>query len=196
MTTARKGPAELLARINDRKLPPLHEWNPELCGDMDMRIARDGTWYYMGSPIGRAAMVRLFSTILRRESDGEYYLVTPQEKLRIQVDDAPFVAVELDSSGSGHTQRLRIRTNVDDVVMIDEGHPLHIRYTDCNDQPSPYVIVRDRLEALVSRAVYYQLVELGIEREIDGEVHYGVWSAGRFFSLGRLDTKLCDGMSP
>lgn len=179
-------PTELLAQIKDKKLPPVHKWNPELCGDMDMRIGRDGTWYYMGSPIGRQPLVRLFSTILRRDPDNEYYLVTPAEKLRIRVDDAPFVAVELDISGDGENQRLIMRTNVDDAVLVDEAHPLTLRYRQSNGEPAPYVVVRDRLEALISRSVYYQLVELGDEREFEGKMQYGVWSARKFFVLGEL----------
>ncbi len=160
-------------------LPPVHLWNPEFCGDIDMRIRRDGSWDYMGSPISRPAMVKLFSTILRHDDDGKYYLVTPVEKVGIRVDDAPFVAVELQKEGDGRDQILHFRTNVDDVVTLDKDHPLRIQFAD-NGEPSPYILVRDRLEALISRAVYYELA--GMVEEMDDQ--YGVWSAGDFFPLG------------
>jgi len=160
-------------------LPPVHLWNPEFCGDIDMRIRRDGSWDYMGSPISRLSMVKLFSTILRHDDDGKYYLVTPVEKVGIRVDDAPFVAVELQTEAQGRDQILHFRTNVDDVVTLDKAHPLRIQLAD-NGEPSPYILVRDRLEALISRPVYYELA--GMVEEIDGQ--YGVWSAGVFFSLG------------
>ena len=154
----------------------------EVCGDFGIRILRDGTWLYHGSPIGRKPLVRLFSTVLRREDDG-YWLVTPVERGRIEVDDAPFTAVEMTVEGQGPDQRLTFRTNVDDMVTADAAHPLRIVVAP-DGEPSPYVLVRDRLEALIVRAVYYDLVELGCERVIDGEERYGVWSAGTFFPLG------------
>ena len=147
-----------------------------------MRILRDGTWLYHGSPIGRKPLVRLFSTVLRREDDG-YWLVTPVERGRIVVDDAPFTAVELTVEGTGRDQRLSFRTNVDDTVTADRDHPIRVVLAP-DGEPSPYVLVRDRLEALIVRAVYYDLVELGCERQVDGEERYGVWSAGTFFPLG------------
>ncbi len=179
-------PASLAARIGSRQLPPVHEWDPPLCGDIDMRIARDGTWYYQGSPIGRKPLVRLFASVLRRDADGEHYLVTPVEKVRVRVDDAPFVAVELQRLGRGAAQRLVFRTNVDDVVTADREHPLWVKNHPDTGEPSPYVRVRDRLHALIARAVFYELVELGEEREVDGERRFGVYSAGDFFVLGAL----------
>jgi uncharacterized protein len=173
-------PAAIAARLQGRKLPPVHLWNPPFCGEMDMRIARDGTWFYQGSPIGRKPMVRLFSTVLRRDGDGRYYLVTPVEKLAIRVDDAPFVAVEMTAHGAGRGQVLTFRTNVDDEVMAGPEHPIRVA-TAADGEPSPYLHVRDRLEALIARAVFYDLVELAEER--DGE--FGVWSAGAFFPIGR-----------
>ena len=154
----------------------------EVCGDFDMRILRDGTWLYHGSPIGRKPLVRLFSTVLRREDDG-YWLVTPTERGRIVVDDAPFTAVELTVEGTGQDQRLSFRTNVDDTVTADRDHPIRVVLAP-DGEPSPYVLVRDGLEALIVRAVYYDLVELGEERLVDGEERYGIWSAGTFFPLG------------
>lgn len=159
-------------------LPPVHLWNPEFCGDIDMHIKRDGSWDYMGSAISRPAMVRLFSTILRHDEDGKYYLVTPVEKVGIRVDDAPFTAVELRSEGEGREQVLHFRTNVDDSIVMDEAHPLRLEFA-TNGEPSPYILVRDRLEALITRSVYYELAEMVEER--DGQ--YGVWSSGIFFAL-------------
>ncbi|CAD5109019.1 DUF1285 domain-containing protein [Zestomonas carbonaria] len=176
----------LLAQIpkSEKKgLPPVHLWNPDFCGDIDMRIARDGTWYYMGTPIGRKPMVRLFSTIIRRDGD-DYFLVTPVEKVGITVDDAPFVAVSLQVEGEGEGQVLRFVTNVEDEVVADAGHPLRVEVDAESGEPSPYVLVRGNLEALIHRNVFYQLVELAVEREIEGEPWLGVWSAGTFFPIG------------
>lgn len=162
-------------------LPPVHLWNPEFCGDIDMHIKRDGSWDYMGSAIARPAMVKLFATILRHDEDDKYYLVTPVEKVGIRVDDAPFVAVELQVEGKGRSQVLHFRTNVDDVVVMDADHPLRLEYA-ANGEPSPYILVRDRLEALISRSVYYELAEM--VEEVDGQ--YGVWSKGDFYALGAV----------
>lgn len=172
-------PAAIAARLAGGKLPPVHKWNPPFCGEMDMRIARDGTWFYQGSPIGRKPMVRLFSTVLRQDEDGCYYLVTPVEKLAIRVDDAPFLAVEMTAHGAGEAQVLTFRTNVEDEVMAGPEHPIRVVVA-ADGEPSPYVHVRDRLEALIARAVFYDLVELAVERE--GRL--GVWSAGAYFPLG------------
>ncbi len=154
------------------------------CGDFDIRIARDGTWFYQGSPIGRKTLVRLFASVLRREADGEYWLVTPSERGRVIVDDAPFTAVELDVSGGGTAQVLKFRTNVDDWVEVDREHPIRVRHAPDSGEPSPYILIRDRLEALILRPVYYHLVELAVERR-DGETSVlGVWSKKTFFPLG------------
>jgi hypothetical protein len=158
-----------------------------LCGDFDIRIARDGTWYYRGSPIGRKPLARLFSTVLRREADGSYWLVTPVERGRIIVDDAPFTAVELTAAGSGRGQTLTFRTNLDDEVTADAGHPLRVAHDPETGEPSPYIMVRNGLEARLARPVYYQLVELGEERRESGASIYGVWSNGQFFPLGSLE---------
>jgi hypothetical protein len=169
---------------NLRKKPPVHLWNPPFCGEIDMRIARNGDWYYMGTPIGRPAMVRLFSSILRREPDDSYVLVTPAEKCRIRVDDAPFTAVELTVAGEGEGQLIAFRTNVDDVVPLDAGHPLRVAVNPATGEPSPYILVRDRLEALIGRSVYYELVNMAEETELDGRQIVAVRSAGQWFSLG------------
>ena len=164
-----------------------------------MRIARDGTWFYHGSAISRKPLVRLFSTVLRREADGGYYLVTPVERLRIAVDDAPFTAVEMFVEGAGRDQSLSFRTNVDDIVGLDAAHPLRVVVDAENGQPAPYIRVRDNLEALIVRPVFYDLVDLGLAANSPGGgqvagqtgpengTMIGVWSAGEFFELGRSD---------
>lgn len=156
------------------------------CGRFDIRIGRDGTWYYMGSPIGRMALVKLFATVLRRDEQGDHWLITPAEQGRIEVDDAPFVAVELNAVGKGPDQVLTLRTNLDEIVTVDRDHPLRVEHDPVSGEPAPYVLVRDGLEARLSRPVYYELVELGLERRLGGDHVYGVWSGGSFFPLGRL----------
>ncbi|MEV4933614.1 DUF1285 domain-containing protein [Sphingobium sp. LSP13-1-1.1] len=167
--------ARLLA---EKRLPPVEKWNPDHCGDSDMRIARDGTWFHQGSPIGREAMVRLFSTILRREPDGGYVLVTPVEKLSIEVEDAPFLAVELKSEGEGRARSLAFRLNTGDLVAAGPDNALVLRETP--DGPHPYLHVRGGLEALVARSVYYELVNLALD---EGAEPVGLWSNGAFFAL-------------
>ena len=149
-----------------------------------MRIASDGTWFYRGSPINRKPLVKLFSTVIQRDDEGDFWLVTPVERGRIQVDDAPFTAVELDVTGAGQEQVLRFRTNVDDWVEAGESHPIRVPVAADSGEPRPYVLVRSRLEALILRPVFYALVDLAVEREADGAVHLGVWSHGVFFPLG------------
>lgn len=175
---------DLLAQLPKGKgLPPVHLWNPDFCGDIDMRIARDGTWYYLGSPIGRKPMVRLFSSIIRRDGD-DYFLVTPVEKVGITVEDAPFVAVSVEVSGEGERQVLRFVTHVEDEVEVGAEHPIRVVIDPVTQEPSPYVHVRANLEALIHRNVFYQLVELAVVREIDGRRWLGVWSGGEFFPIG------------
>lgn len=164
-----------------RGLPPVHLWNPEFCGDLDMRIARDGTWFYMGTPIGRERLVRLFSTILRHDEDGKYYLVTPVEKVGITVEDAPFLAVAMKVDGKGRDQVLSFTTSVGDETVAGANHPMRFVIDVATGEPAPYVHVRARLEALINRAVFYDLVELGVEEEHDGATWFGVWSGGVFF---------------
>ncbi len=171
----------------DKKgFPPVHLWNPAFCGAIDMRIARDGTWFYLGTPIGRKPMVRLFSGIIRRDGD-DYFLITPVEKVGIQVDDAPFVAVSLHVEGQGEAQVLRFTSNVDDEVVAGAEHPLRVVIDPLTQEPSPYLLMRTNLEALVHRNVFYQLVELAVSREIEGREWLGVWSNGVFFPIGPLD---------
>ncbi|AGH50768.1 hypothetical protein G432_15250 [Sphingomonas sp. MM-1] len=170
--------AEIARLAAERKLPPVEKWNPAHCGHSDMRIARDGTWFHQGSPIGREAMVRLFASILRREPDGRHVLVTPVEKLDIDVEDAAFIAVELKTEGTGRDRSLAFRLNTGDIVVAGEDHPL--RFEDKGDGPHPYLAVRGGLEALVARPVYYELAAIAIEEA--GEP-LGLWSNGRFFPL-------------
>jgi hypothetical protein len=178
---------DLLAQIPKAKGPaPVHLWNPDFCGDIDMRIARDGTWYYQGTPIGRKPMVRLFSTIIRRDGDA-YFLVTPVEKVGIQVDDVPFVAVTLEVLGSGEQQILRFTSNVDDQAEAGVDHPLRVQVDPATQEPAPYILMRTNLEALIHRNVFYQLVELAVPRQIDGQEWLGVWSHGQFYPIGRVD---------
>jgi hypothetical protein len=180
-------PAILAGRLGEAQSHAEPPWDPPGCGEIDMRIARDGTWYYHGSPIGRKPLVRLFSGVLRREESGAYCLVTPVEKCLITVDDAPFVAVEVKVSGRGRDQLLTFRTNVDDRVTADAAHPLRVEHQDESEEPRPYLLVRGRLEALIARSVYYELVELGVEEKVDRTYLFGVWSGGSFFPLGRLE---------
>ena len=164
-----------------RGRPPVHLWNPAFCGDIDMHIAGDGTWRYMGSPIGRKAMVQLFSTILRRDPE-RYVLVTPVERVGIRVDDLPFIAVEMAASGAGPDQLLTFRTNVEDETSARPETPL--RFDRAHDGGlKPAVLVRDALWARVSRPLLYDLVELGVEHRVNGEAMFGVWSGGAFFPI-------------
>jgi uncharacterized protein len=153
------------------------------CGDLDMRIARDGTWYYRDSPIGRLPLVKLFASVLRREPDGSYWLVTPVERGRIAVEDAPFLAVELTALGQGRDQQLIFRTNLDEIVAAGPDHPIRVE-TALSGQPAPYILVRGALEARLSRPVFYELVELAVDERIRGKMQFGVWSNGAFFPLG------------
>ncbi|KEZ75307.1 DUF1285 domain-containing protein [Pseudomonas syringae] len=183
MTDSNKA-GDLFAQIPKTKgLPPVHLWNPDFCGDIDMRIARDGTWYYLGTPIGRKPMVRLFSTIMRRDGD-DYFLITPVEKVGITVDDAPFVAVSLEVLGEGEGQVLRFLTNVEDQSEAGPEHPLRVVIDPDTQEPAPYIHVRSNLEALIHRNVFYQLVELAVSRDMDGQRWLGVWSHGVFFPIG------------
>ena len=173
-----------LAGLNEiqntgKALPPVHLWNPPFCGDIDMRIAADGTWYYMKSPIGRKPLYTLFSKVLRRDADGKYYLVTPVEKCGIVVDDAPFLAIRMSVSARGRAQTITFETNCDDEVMVNAAHPL--RFVDEAETAGlkPYVLVRANLEALVSRALFYDLAGLGV---VEGQ-WFGVWSGGEFFPM-------------
>ena len=170
----------LLDAAGDRKLPPVHAWRPERVGDIDIRIAPDGRWFHEGAEIRRERLVALFSTVLRLDDDG-YCLVTPAEKLRIVVEDAPFLAVDMESDGAGRSRRLIFVTNVGDHVLADAAHPIEVE--ERGREPRPYVTVRRRLRARLTRSVFYRLVDLGTPA--GGELE--VWSAGSRFVLGRIE---------
>ena len=159
-------------------LPPVHLWNPPFCVDLDMRIARDGTWFYLGTPIGRVELVKLFSTILRRDGD-DYFLVTPVEKVGITVEDAPFVAVDFNRVDDG----LVFETNVGDFFTAGPEHPIRVVRDPQTGEPSPYVLVRSNLEALIDRKSFYRLVDEGEEADVDGVRWFGVRSKGAFFGI-------------
>ena len=152
-------------------------------GDLGIRITREGTWYYRGSPIGRLSLVKLFASVLRREADGRYWLVTPAERGRVEVEDVPFLAVALTFEGEGADQQLIFRTNLDEFVTAGPENPLRVE-TAANGEPAPYILVRGGLEARLARAVFYELVDLGTERHLGTRTQFGVWSKGAFFSLG------------
>jgi hypothetical protein len=156
---------------------------PVDCGDLEMRIARDGTWFYRGSPIGRSPLVKLFASVLRREADGRYWLVTPAERGRVEVEDVPFLAVALTVEGDGRDQQLIFRTNLDEFVTAGPDNPLRVE-TAASGEPAPYILVRDGIEARLARPVFYELVDLGTEEPIGETTQFGVWSSGTFFRLG------------
>ncbi len=168
-------------------LPPVDKWNPDFCGDLDMEIRADGTWFYMGTPIGRAPLVRLFSTVLRKDEDGKTYLVTPVEKVGIRVEDAPFVAVEMSVTERDGQQVLTFRTNVGDIVEAGADHPMRFEIAGDNDELKPYLHVRGRLEALVSRALMYDVVALGHASTIDGISMFNIKSGGMDFPIMPMD---------
>lgn len=177
-TTSPESIAEAAKRARGKGLPPVQEWNPEFTGDMDMHIARDGTWYHEGTRIERAGLVRLFSTILRREGD-RFYLVTPVEKVGITVADAPFVAVDVHIEGQGRDQQLVFDTNVSDRVVAGPQNPIRVERDSTMGEPSPYVEVRAGLEALIDRKTFYRLVEAGCHEN----GWFGLWSDGVFFPM-------------
>ena len=171
---ARSGPADHISA-----------YPPDLCGDFNIRIDRHGTWYYRGTPIGRHALVKLFSKVLRRDEDGVHWLTTPVENGRIEVEDSAFIAVELLAEGEGQSQIVSFRTNVDDVVPLDADHPLRVSKDEETGEPRPYIYVRKGLEARIIRSAFYHLVEKGHSETYNDE-NFGVWSGGTFFSLGAL----------
>ena len=181
-------PADPLRGLNaafaERGPAPVHLWNPPYCGEIDMRIARDGTWFYQGTPIGRPALVKLFSGVLRKDPE-RFVLVTPVERVGITVEDAPFLGVEISREGEGQGQKLRLRTNVDDWVAISPENPLKFLPGDSGGL-KPYALVRGDLWALVTRALFYDLVAWGENRMIDGEDMFGVWSGGGFFAMAPM----------
>jgi len=167
-----------------RKLPPVERWNPTHCGDIDIRIARDGTWFHQGTPVGRKELVRLFSTILRKDG-ADYVLVTPAEKMRIRVEDAPFMAVLMEVTCEGREQSLTFITNVGDEALAGADNPIRVETDPVSEEPAPYVHVRRGLEARIARAVFYQLADLAVPGEGEHAGQLGVWSSGVFFPIGR-----------
>jgi hypothetical protein len=170
--------ASVSAATRGKGLPPVHLWNPPFCGDLDIRIARDGTWFYLGTPIGRPALVKLFSSILKKEA-GKYYLVTPVEKVGIQVDDAPFVAVDVDHRDGD----LHFTTQVGDTMIAGPDHPIRVERDPETGEPAPYVLVRSNLEALIDRKSFYRLVDLGLHEIWKGESWFGLRSQSTFFPV-------------
>jgi hypothetical protein len=177
-----QGLEALLRAASGHRLPPVESWNPPYCGDIGLAIRADGTWTYQASPIGRIAMVKLFARVLKREADGRYYLITPAEKVDVAVEDAPFLAVEMEVAGEGASQRLIFRTNVDDIVACGPEHPLRFVPEAGSGGLKPYLHVRGRLEALVTRALHYDLVELAVPVAESPE-RLAVWSDGAMFPL-------------
>ena len=174
------------SKSNKKSLPPIEKWNPPFCGDIDMTISKSGKWYYMGSEIKRPAMVKLFSGILRLESDNSYYLVTPVEKVRIQVEDAPFVAVAITKEQSEGVNTVTFRTNLNDEIVLSKENPLSIEIKK-NDEPSPYITVRNNLRALISRSVFYELVDLAETIPIDGVPYLAIKSQGEIFKIHKVE---------
>jgi len=182
-TTVRIAGLEALMKAQaGKRLPPLEAWDPPHCGDIGLKIRADGTWLYQESPINRPALVKLFAGVLRKDADGKHYLVTPSEKVDVAVEDAPFLAVEMEVHGAGREQTLIFRTNVEDIVSVGPDHPLRFAVEEKAKGLKPYIVVRGRLEALVTRALYYDLIALALEGEANGPSP-GLWSGGRFFAL-------------
>ena len=173
----------LLDAVPQRRPAPVESWHPPYCGDIGLKICRNGAWLYQGSAIGRPALVKLFAGVLRKDADGRTYVVTPAEKVDVEVEDAPFLAVDMKAVGQGRDQQLVFRTNVDDVVACGPEHPLRFAEQQPGGGLKPYVLVRGRLEALLSRALVHDLVALAVEEPREGSQTTGVWSGGAFFPL-------------
>ena len=169
-------------RAVNRGPAPVHLWDPPYCGDLDIRIARDGTWFYLGTPIGRPELAKLFSSILKREGDA-FFLVTPVEKVGIVVDDAPFVAVDFSVDGAGEAQRITFETSLGDRATAGPDHPIRVAREAETGEPAPYVEIRAGLEALIDRKSFFRLVDLGAHADRDGASWFGLWSGGRFFPV-------------
>ncbi|NVJ98568.1 MAG: DUF1285 domain-containing protein [Alphaproteobacteria bacterium] len=180
---------DILKQIDGQKFPPVDRWNPDFCGDIDMRIASDGTWFYMGTPITRERMVRLFSTVLRKDEDGKTYLVTPVEKIGITVDDAPFVATRVDMLQGDAGKALKFTTNVGDEVIAGPEHCIRVEVNAETGEPRPYIHIRGRLEALIARSVFYELVDHARSVEKGGQTKLELESMGECFSLGTLESE-------
>jgi uncharacterized protein len=181
-TPTAEGLASAARKAVNKGPAPVHLWNPPFCGDLDMRIARDGTWFYLGTPIGRPELVKLSASILRKDDD-KYVLVTPVEMVGITVDDAPFVAVDFFAEGEGEAQSLRFVTNLGDEAVAGPEHPIRVVRDAETGEPSPYILIRANLEALIDRKSFYRLVDLGAHEMRDGEDWFGLWSGGEFFPV-------------
>ena len=178
-------PASLLKTISllrEDELPPVHLWNPPICKNVFMRIAQDGRWYYMDSPIGRERMVKLFSRVLRYDDDGHYYLVTPIEKIRLIVDDKPFTIINFEIKNPGLKQKIFFETNTSDFFLLDKKHPLRV-VNNSKNEPSPYILIRSNLEGRITRNIFYKLVDISLTKKINGKSTIGIWSDNSFFSL-------------
>jgi len=183
VTPTAEGIAAIASKaLKSRGPAPVHLWNPPFCGDLDMRIASDGTWFYLGTPIGRKPLVKLFSSILRKDGK-KYFLVTPVEKVGITVDDAPFVAIDFTVSGQGKNQILTFTTHVDDTVIASTENPLRVEIDPVTKAPSPYILVRNNLEAKIDRKSFYRLVDICTDHEVDGTDWFGLWSSSHFFPI-------------
>lgn len=178
VTPSAEGLAASVRAATKKGPPPVHLWNPPFCGNLDMRIARDGTWFYLGTPIGRFELVKLFSSILRKDGDA-YFLVTPVEKVGITVEDVPFVATDFTVTGEGTEQVLTFETHVGDIAIAGEDHPIRIERDPDSGEPSPYILIRSNLEALIDRKSFYRLVDIGDRHE----GWFGLWSGGQFFPV-------------
>ena len=182
VTPSAEGIAAAARQAKTRGPAPVHLWDPPFCGDLDMRIARDGTWFYLGTPIGRHELVKLFSSVIRKDGD-DYFLVTPAEKVGISVDDAPFVAVDFEVSNPGPDQTLTFTTNVADTAVAGPDHPIRVVLDPETGEPSPYILIRTNLEALIDRKSFYRLVDIGSHAMCDGAQWFGIQSSGVFFPV-------------
>jgi len=182
VTPSAEGIAKAAQNAKTGGIAPVHLWNPPFCGDLDMRIGRDGTWYYLGTPIGRPELVKLFSSVIRKDGD-DYFLVTPVEKVGITVDDAPFVAVDFDVTNPGADQVLTFTTNVGDTAAAGPDNPIRVMRDEETGEPSPYILIRANLEALIDRKSFYRLVDIGSHHKVGGKNWFGLFSGGQFFPV-------------
>jgi len=177
-----------ILKYEDKKFPPVHLWNPPLCENVEMRIDREGRWFFMNSPIGRERMVKLFSKVLRLDEDGEYYLVTPVEKIRVEVEERPFLIIDYQLIKKGKEQLISFETNTSDIFLLDKDHPITVSINPITDEPKPYVLVRSNLEGIISRNIYYKLIELAKTKKVAGEQILVLKSGNQDFEIGRLGT--------
>ena len=177
---------KVISNYKDKKLPPVHLWNPPLCENVEMKIDREGRWFFMNSPIGRERMVELFSKVLRLDEDGEYYLVTPVEKIRIEVEERPFLIIDYQLIKKDDKQVISFETNTGDIFLLDKDHPINVNINPETGEPKPYVLVRTNLEGIISRNIYYKLIELAETKKVEGEQILVLKSDNQDFEIGRL----------